>query len=86
MVKFGRVLQARLHGRRVFGGVLVCLANRYDKWSLLMLFWGDVEAVWDARWQLFRHIGTRRPFALRRFMKHLHTPVCALLPSLRHPP
>ena len=45
------------------GGVLVGLENRHGKGSVSMRFQGAVsgavEAVWDARWQVFGHVGSR---------------------------
>ena len=44
------------------GGVLVRLGNGGDKGSVSMRFRGAVsgavEAVWDARWQVFGHVGS----------------------------
>ena len=55
IVKFGCFcMRARSHGRRVFG---VRLENRHDEGFLVKRFRGAisgaVEAVWDARRQLF---------------------------------
>ena len=79
MIRFGRVLLAS--GRRVSRGQPAGLENRHDEGSVLMRFWsavlGALEAVRNrnARWQflfgtLEAVLGTRRPFALRRFMKN----------------
>ena len=63
MVKFGRVSRARPSGRRVWGGLLSGLENRGHEGSVYVRFWGAVsgavEAVWDARWQVFGHAGGR---------------------------
>ena len=52
VVKFGRVSRARPRGRR-----------RGHEGSVYVRFWGAVsgavEAVWDARWQVFGHVGSR---------------------------
>ena len=61
MVKFGRVQTPRQEGFR--GGVLMGLENRHEEGSVVMRFRGAVsravEAFWDARLQLFRHVGSR---------------------------
>ena len=45
------------------GGVLVGLENRNEEGSVSMQFRGAlsgaVEAVWDAGWQVFGHVGSR---------------------------
>ena len=45
------------------GGVLVGRENMGDEGSVSMRFRGAVsgavEAVWDARWQVFGHVGSR---------------------------
>ena len=39
------------------------LQNRHDEGSVLMRFRGAasgaVEAVWDGRWQIYKHVGSR---------------------------
>ena len=45
------------------GGVLVGLENRGEEGSVSMQFRGAlsgaVEAVWNAEWQVFGHVGSR---------------------------
>ena len=57
-----------------FGHVLQSRPSRQE---------GRQTADFEARWKLF--LGTRRPFALRRFMKKKDAPVCTLLLSFRPP-
>ena len=60
MVKFGRASRAR---PQFSGGVRVGLENGGDEGSVSMQFRGAVsgavEAVWDTRWQVFGHVGSR---------------------------
>ena len=46
-----------------WGGLLSGFENRGHEGSLYVRFWGAVsgavQAVWDARWQVFGHVGSR---------------------------
>ena len=63
MVKFGRVSRARPQAGGFSGGLLSGLENGGDEGSVSMRFRsavsGAVETVWDARWQVFGHVGSR---------------------------
>ena len=63
MVKFGRVCGPDPAAGGFSGGLLSGLENGGDAGSVSMRFRsavaGAVEAVWDARWQVFGHVGSR---------------------------
>ena len=62
MVKFGRASRARPHGRRVLGRSPFGprkQVSREAREVCLCAVSGAVEAVWDARWQVFGHVGSR---------------------------
>ena len=77
------------------GGHPTGLENWHDERSILMRFRGAVsgavQAVWDGTWQFFQarwkpFLGTRRPFALRLFVKKCTRQHAPLLLSFRPPP